>query len=83
MMHWCPNPDKPHEHQRIYADAYMSDLMIQAQTTIDALPHAEGDTKERVVLGLMFASDSAQLTSFGSASEIGRASCRERVFALV
>ena len=67
-MHWCPDPDKPHEHQRIYADAYMSDSMIQAQTTIDALPRAEGDTKERVVLGLMFASDSAQLMSFGSAS---------------
>ena len=67
-MHWCPDPDKPHEHQQIYADAYMSDLMIQVQTTIDALPCAEGDTKECIVLRLMFASDLAQLTSFGSAS---------------
>ena len=67
-MHWCPDPDKPHKHQWIYANAYMSDSMIQAQTTIDALPCAEGDTKECVVLGLMFASDSAQLMSFGSAS---------------
>ena len=68
MMHWCPDPDKPHEHQRIYTNAYMSDSMIQVQTTIDALPRAEGDTKEHVVLGLMFALDSVQLTSFGSAS---------------
>ena len=67
-MHWCPDPDKPHEHQRVYADAYMSDSMIQAQTAVDALPRAEGDTREHVVLGLMLASDSAQLTSFGSAS---------------
>jgi hypothetical protein len=67
-MHWTPNPDKPHEHERVYADAYMSDSMIQAQTEVDDLPRVEGDTKECVVLGLMLASDLAQLTSFGSAS---------------
>ena len=67
-MHWFPNPDKPHEHQQVYANAYMSDSMIQAQTVVDALPHAEGDTKECVVLGLMLASDLVQLTSCGSAS---------------
>ena len=67
-MHWCPNPDKPHEHQWVYANAYMSDSMIQAQMVVDALPRAEGDTRERIILGLMLASDLVQLMSFGSAS---------------
>ena len=42
--------------------------MIQAQLEVDSLPRPEGDMKECVVLELMLASDSAQLTSFGSAS---------------
>jgi hypothetical protein len=42
--------------------------MIQAQTEVDNLPWVEGDTKEHIMLGLMLASDSAQLTSFRSAS---------------
>ena len=67
-MHWTPDQDKPHEHERVYADTYMSDSMIDAQIEVNALPREEGDTKERVVLGLMLASDSAQLTSFGTAS---------------
>ena len=52
----------------MYADTYMSDSMIQAQLEVDSLPRPEGDIKEHMVLGLMLASDSAQLTSFGSAS---------------
>jgi hypothetical protein len=67
-MHWTPDQDNPLKHERVYADTYMSDSMIDAQTEINALPREEGDTKERVVLGLMLASDSAQLTSFGTAS---------------
>ena len=68
MLHWSPNLDIPHEHERVYADTYMSDTMIQAQVEVDTLPHQEGNTRERVVLGLMLASDSAQLMCFGSAS---------------
>ena len=67
-MHWSPDLNIPHEHERVYADTYMSDSMIQAQLKVDNLPRPEGDIKERVVLGLMLASDLAQLTSFGSAS---------------
>jgi hypothetical protein len=67
-MHWTPDPDKPHEHEQVYADTYMSDSMIQAQTEVDDLPQVEGDTKECVVLRLMLALDSVQLTSFRSAS---------------
>ena len=67
-FHWSPNPDIPHKHEREYADRYMSDSMIQAQDKVNKLPRQEGDTKEWAVLGLMLASDSAQLMSFGSAS---------------
>ena len=67
-MHWSPDPLNPETNERLYGDTYMSDVMIQAQTEIDKLPRMEGDTKERVVLGLMLASDCAQLTNFGSAS---------------
>ncbi|KAI0248508.1 hypothetical protein BJV78DRAFT_1276556 [Lactifluus subvellereus] len=35
---------------------------------VEALPHEDGDNLERVVIPLMLASDSAHLTSFGSAS---------------
>jgi hypothetical protein len=67
-MHWTPDPDKPNEHEQVYTDAYMSDSMIQAQTEADNLPRVEGDTMECVMLSLMLASDSAQLTSFRTAS---------------
>ena len=67
-LHWSPNPDIPHKHERVYTNTYMSDSMIQAQVEVDNLPHQEGETREHVVLRLMLASDSAQLTSFGTAS---------------
>ena len=35
---------------------------------VDELPQQEGDTRECIVLQLMLGSDSAQLTSFGTAS---------------
>ena len=67
-MHWSPDPLNPERNERIYGDTYLSDVMVKAQTEVDSLPRVEGDTKERVVLGLMLASDCAQLTSFGLAS---------------
>ena len=67
-MYWSPDPDKPQEYEQVYADTYMSKSMIDAQTEVDNLSRVEGDTRERVALGLMMASDSAQLTNFGSAS---------------
>ena len=50
MMHWHPDLDKPHEHEWVYTNTYMSDWMIQAQSEVDAIPCPEGDTKECVVL---------------------------------
>lgn len=67
-MHWRPDPTNPDKHERVYADTYTSDAMIQAQTAIDEIPRQEGDVKQRIALGLMLASDSTQLTNFGSAS---------------
>ena len=67
-MHWSPDPLNPERNERIYGDMYLSDVMVKAQIEVDSLPRVEGDTKERVVLGLMLASDCAQLTSFGLAS---------------
>ena len=67
-MHWCPDPLDPDKHERVYADTYNADVMIQTQTEIDNLPRQEGDTRERIALGIMLASDSTQLTNFGSAS---------------
>ncbi len=67
-MHWIPDPNNPDKNERIYGDTYLSDVMVQAQTEVDNLPQLEGDTRERVALGLMLASDGTQLTNFGSAS---------------
>ncbi|KAH9039665.1 hypothetical protein EDB85DRAFT_2141171 [Lactarius pseudohatsudake] len=67
-MHWRPDPLDPDKHERLYAETYTSDAMIQTQTEVDDIPREEGDTRECIALGLMLASDSAQLTSFGSAS---------------
>ncbi|KAH9026768.1 hypothetical protein EDB85DRAFT_1821615, partial [Lactarius pseudohatsudake] len=67
-MHWCPDPDNPDKYERVYADSYVSDAMVQAQVEVDNLPRLEGDTKERVALCMMLASDSALLTNFGTAT---------------
>jgi hypothetical protein len=66
--HWTPDPDHPEQSKRVYDEAYTSSEMIEAQTVIDDLPRPEDDTRERVALGIMLVSDSAQLTSFGTAS---------------
>jgi hypothetical protein len=67
-MYWTPDPDNPNKSERIYGETYSADAMMQAQAEVDSLPRPYGDTTERVVLGLMLASDSSQLTNFGSAS---------------
>ena len=67
-MHWHLDPLDPDRHERIYADTYTADAMVQIQMEVDELPRQEGDIRERIALGLMLASDSTQLTSFGMAS---------------
>jgi hypothetical protein len=65
---WIPDDDNPEQCERLYSEIYTSDIAYEYQESVNALPHLEGDDLERVVIPLMFASDSAHLTSFGSAS---------------
>jgi hypothetical protein len=65
---WIPDDANPGQHERLYSEIYTSDIAYEYQQSVDALPRLEGDDLERVVIPLMFASDSAHLTSFGSAS---------------
>jgi hypothetical protein len=67
-MYWTPDTNDPDKSERVYGDAYTTKAMIDAQAEVDSVPRPEGDTRERVALGLMLASDSSQLTNFGSAS---------------
>ena len=65
-MHWCPNPDKPHEHERVYADAYMSDWMIRAQSEVDAIP------ARKVIPRNVSSSDSCLLQTRRSSRALGQ-----------
>jgi hypothetical protein len=65
---WIPDDNNPEQFERLYSEIYTSDIAHEYQQSVDALPRLEGDDLERVVIPLMFASDSAHLTSFGSAS---------------
>ena len=67
-MHWHSDPLDPDKHEWIYTDMYTTDAMVQAQMEVNKLPWQEGNARERIVLQLMLASDSAQLTSFRMAS---------------
>ncbi|KAF7349534.1 hypothetical protein MSAN_01743800 [Mycena sanguinolenta] len=63
---WKPSPDSP--AQRIYDEIYSSRAMIEAHTALQNQPRQPGCTLERVVLALMWWSDSTHLASFGDAS---------------
>ncbi|KAJ7097121.1 hypothetical protein B0H15DRAFT_920861 [Mycena belliarum] len=60
------SPDDP--PQRIYDEIYSSDAMAEAYTTLQKQPPEPGCNLERVILSLMFWSDSTHLASFGNAS---------------
>ncbi|KAJ7503573.1 hypothetical protein B0H11DRAFT_1710692 [Mycena galericulata] len=61
-----PGPDAV--PSRVYDEIYSSDAMIEAYEDIQKLPAEPECTLERVVLSLMFWSDSTHLASFGTAS---------------
>ena len=52
---------------RCYDEAYTSDEWIEAHDNLQKQPNEPGCKLEKVVLGLMFWSDSTHLTSFGTA----------------
>lgn len=53
---------------RVHDEIYSSDAMIEAYEKLQRQPAEPGCTLERVVLSLMFWSDSTHLASFGNAS---------------
>ncbi|KAJ7707289.1 hypothetical protein B0H16DRAFT_1345295 [Mycena metata] len=63
---WVPSPGAL--PQRIFDEIYSSDAMVEAHTELQKQPPEPGCTLERVVLSLMWWSDSTHLASFGNAS---------------
>jgi hypothetical protein len=63
---WKPTADS--RPQRVYDEIYSSDAMAEAHTTLHKQPREPGCTLERVILSLMWWSDSTHLASFGDAS---------------
>ncbi len=59
-----PNP----EPIRVHGELYTSPAFLEAHEEIQALPAEPGCSLPRVLIGLMFGSDSTHLTSFGNAS---------------
>ncbi|KZP26571.1 hypothetical protein FIBSPDRAFT_781724, partial [Athelia psychrophila] len=55
------------ERVRVYDEAYTSDVWLKAHDDLQKQPNEPGCKLEKVILGLMFWSDSTHLTSFGSA----------------
>jgi hypothetical protein len=53
---------------RCYDEAYTSDQWIEAHDNLQKQPNEPGCKLEKVILGLMFWSDSTHLTSFGTAN---------------
>ena len=56
---WIPDENSPEQHERLYSEIYTLDVAIEYQRSIDILPRLEGDDLERVVIPLMFASDTS------------------------
>ncbi|KAF7300934.1 hypothetical protein MIND_00656300 [Mycena indigotica] len=63
---WLPSQDS--QPQRVYDEIYSSDAMVQAYEELHQQPPKQECTLERVILPLMFWSDSTHLASFGTAS---------------
>lgn len=55
------------ERVRVYDEAYTSDVWLKAHDDLQKQPNEPGCELEKVILGLMFWSDSTHLTSFGAA----------------
>ncbi|RDB29365.1 hypothetical protein Hypma_014984 [Hypsizygus marmoreus] len=65
---WSPPSDPDADPQRICDEIYSSDAMIQEHMSLQQQPPEPGCSLERVVVALMFWSDSTHLASFGNAS---------------
>lgn len=52
---------------QVYGELYTSEAFVKAHCDLQDSPHEPGCNLPRVVIGLIFASDSTQLTSFSNA----------------
>jgi hypothetical protein len=64
-LHW--RPDDNHESIRVHGELYTSPTFVDAHNALQASPREPNCDLERVVVALMFWSDSTQLTNFGNA----------------
>ena len=64
-LHWQPQADVP--PVRVHGELYTSDAFLEAHDALQASPREPDCDLERVVLGVMFASDATHLTQFGDA----------------
>jgi Plavaka transposase len=63
-LFWQPNDDRP--EVRVHGELYTSPAFVEAHQQLQDSPGEPDCNLPRVVLGLMFASDSTHLTSFGN-----------------
>lgn len=64
-LFWAANKDA--DGIRVHGEVYTSPAFIEAHQEVQALPGEPNCTLPKVVVALMFASDSTHLTSFGNA----------------
>lgn len=62
---WQPRDDRP--EVRVYGELYTSPAFLEAHRNLQASPREINCDLPRVVIALMFSSDSTHLTSFGNA----------------
>ena len=66
-LFWQPGGSTDSEPVRVHGELYTSEAFIEAHNELQDSPPEPGCDLPRVVLGLMFASDGTQLTTFSSA----------------
>jgi Plavaka transposase len=64
---WQPNNEQEGVHVRVHGELYTSPSFIDAHRSVQELPGEPGCHLPRVVVALMFWSDSTHLTNFGNA----------------
>ncbi|KJA26291.1 hypothetical protein HYPSUDRAFT_133110, partial [Hypholoma sublateritium FD-334 SS-4] len=67
-LRWRRRDMSPTESTRVHGELYTSPVFLEAHEEIQAAIGVPGCTLPRVLIGLMFGSDSTHLTSFGTAA---------------
>ncbi|KAG8952082.1 hypothetical protein FRC03_012273 [Tulasnella sp. 419] len=66
-QYWQPHGSGSQIYERIYDEIYTSDAMIAEHEKLQRSDREPGCTRERVIVGMLFASDATQLATFGQA----------------